>query len=107
MICTEASEAGLACACDAVSRHMGGPNFGNQEYTITLTCDRATDEFLGAINFRCVDQRHSQGKAGAYRVFFLSLWMPTLPETGSALPQCRDDSSVAKLYGARSCGRSR
>jgi hypothetical protein len=37
-----------------------------------LTSDRAANEFLGAVHFRRVDQRHSERKASAYRFFFNS-----------------------------------
>ena len=65
MISTEAFEARLASARDAVSRHMIGPHLGDQENAIALTSDRAANEFLGAVNFRRVDQRHSERKASA------------------------------------------
>src|SRR5262245_12427953 len=60
MVSTEAFEACLASTRDPVSRHVVGRHLGNQENAITLTSDCATNEFLGAVNFRGVDQRHSE-----------------------------------------------
>ena len=48
---------------DAVSRHMIGPHLGDQEHAIALTTDCAANEFLGAVDFRRVDQRHSKREA--------------------------------------------
>jgi hypothetical protein len=75
-----------------------------REHAIALTSDRAADEFLGAVYFRRVDQRHSERKASAYRFFFNSLRTFSLSETRRALAQCRDDSAVAKLYRAPCAG---
>jgi hypothetical protein len=72
MIGTEASEACLTSARDAVSRHVAGPHLGDQEYAIALTCDYAADEFLGTVHFRRVDQRHPKRKARAQRFLFIS-----------------------------------
>src|SRR5262249_9258366 len=60
MISTETSEARLTSARDAVSRHVAGPHLRYQEYAIALTSDHAADEFLGAVHFRRVDQRHPE-----------------------------------------------
>jgi hypothetical protein len=63
MVSTEAFEARIASALDAVSRHMIGPHLGDQEYAIALTTDCAPNEFLGAVDFRRVDQHHSKREA--------------------------------------------
>jgi hypothetical protein len=65
MVSTEAFEACFASARDPVSRYVVGRHLGNQENAIALTGDRAANEFLGAINFRCVDHRHPERKASA------------------------------------------
>ena len=44
----EARETGLASTRHPVSRHFVGFHFGDQEYTVTLASDRATNQFLGA-----------------------------------------------------------
>src|SRR5262245_9546749 len=98
MVSTKAFEARLASARDAVSRYVVRPHLGNQEHAIALTGDRAANEFLGAVNFRRVDHCHPEGKAGAYRLLFLSLRASSLSETRRALPQGRDDNAVAKLH---------
>jgi hypothetical protein len=104
MISTEALEARLASAQDSVSRDMSGPHLGDQEDAIALTGDRAADEFLGAVHFRRVDQRHAERQASAHGFFFIGLRMFPLSQTRRALAQCRDDRAVAKLYRAR-CSR--
>src|SRR5262249_37433354 len=84
MISTETSEARLTSARDTVSRHVPGPHLRYQKYAIALTSDHAADEFLGAVHFRRVDQRHAERKACAHRFFFLSLRMSSLSETRRA-----------------------
>src|ERR1700719_191782 len=98
MISTETSEARLTSARDAVSRHMAGRHLGYQEYAIALTSNRAADEFLGAVHFRGVDQRHPERNARAQSLFFISLRMSSLSETRRALAHCWDGSAVAKFY---------
>src|SRR5215813_10733711 len=98
IISAETSEARLTSARDAVSRHVAGPHLRYQEYAIALTSDHAADEFLGAVHFRRVDQRHPERKACAQRFFFISLRMSSLSETRRALAQCWDNSAVAKLH---------
>ena len=98
MISTETSEARLTSARDAVSRHVVGPHLGDQEYAIALASDYAADEFLGAVYFRRVDQRHPKRKAGAQRFLFISLRVSALSETRRALAQCWDKSAVAKPH---------
>ena len=63
-----------------------------------MTRNYPADEFLGAVYFRRVDQRHPKRKAGAQRFFFFSLRMSALSETRRALAQCWDNSAVAKPY---------
>ncbi len=100
MVGAEAFEARLASARDAVSRHVVGPHFGHEENAIALAGDRTTNEFLGAVNFRRVDHRHSERKARAQRFFFIGLRAFSLSKTRGALAQGRDDRSVAKLHRA-------
>src|SRR4029453_16302412 len=100
MVSTEAFEACLASPRDPVSRHVVGRHLGNQENAFTLTSDCTADKFLGAVNFRRVDQCHSERKASAQRFFFSSLRTFSLSETRRAQAQGRDDSAVTKLYRA-------
>src|SRR5262249_9075667 len=71
MMRAEAAKARPAAGGDAAPRHMGLPDLGDQEDTITLTGNRPADEFLGPVQLRRVDQRHPERKACAQR-FFLS-----------------------------------
>src|SRR5258708_1121783 len=98
MISTETSEARLTSARDAVPCPVVRPHLGAQESAIALTTDYATDEFLGAVSLRRVDQRHPERKARAQRFFFISLRTSSLSETRRALAQCWDDDAVAKPY---------
>src|SRR5690242_8773130 len=100
MISGKAFEARLASAQDTVSRHMIRPHLGDQEYPIALACDRAANEFLGGVHFRCVDQRQSERKASADRFLFSGLRVFSLCEIRRALAQCWDGSTVAKPYRA-------
>ena len=47
MISTETGEARVARPLNAVSRDMGGPDLGDQEYAIALTGNHTTDQSLG------------------------------------------------------------
>src|SRR5262249_17039446 len=98
IISTETSEARLTSARDAVSRHVAGPHLRYQEYAIALTSDHAADEFLGAVHFRRVDQRHSERKACAQRFFFLGLRLSPLCRPPRALAKCGDNSPVPNLH---------
>jgi len=97
VISPEASEARLTSPRDAVSRHMARPHLGDQEHAIAPTRDYPADEFLGAVYFCRVDQRHPERKAGAQRFFFFSYRMSSLSETCRALAERRDYGAVAKL----------
>jgi hypothetical protein len=44
---------------------MIGRDLGDQKNAIALAGDRAANEFLGAVNFRGVDQCHSERRASA------------------------------------------
>src|SRR5258707_11888519 len=48
MISAETGEARVASPCDAVSRNVTRPHFGDQEYPVALTGNYAPDQFLGA-----------------------------------------------------------
>src|SRR6516164_8033349 len=65
VISLQTSEARLASARDGISRrHV--IHFGDQEYAVALTSNRAADQFLGAaiaVPLRSVNQRHNRGKA--------------------------------------------
>jgi len=97
MIRAETSKARLARARDAVSRHMGLPDLGDQEDTIAPTGNRTANQFLGPVQLRCVDQRHPKGKACAQRFLFGSLRVSSLAKTRRALAEGRDDGAIAEL----------
>src|SRR5436190_17870924 len=99
MISPEASEARLTSPRDAVSRNMVRPHLGNEEHAMALTRDYPANEFLGAVYFRRVDQRHPKRKARAQRFLFITLSASTLSETRRALAQCWDNSAVTKPHG--------
>src|SRR5436190_8671829 len=106
MISTKATEARLTSARNAICRYMVGPHLGYQKYAIALTGDYAADELLGAVYFRCIDQRHPERKSRSQRFFLVSLRMSSFSETRRALAQCRDDCAVAKLYRPTCASRS-
>ena len=110
MISAETGEARLASTRDAVSRHVIGPHFGDQEYAVALTGNHAADQFLGAaiaVNLRRVNQRHSERKTRAQRFFLNGFRMSSLRETRRALTERRDDGAVVELYRAPCTVRSR
>jgi hypothetical protein len=83
MISAETAEARLTSPRDAVSPHMIGRYFGDQEYAVALTGNHAADQFLGAavaVHLRRVDQRHPERKAGAQRFFLSGFRTSPLPE---------------------------
>src|SRR3954463_14237304 len=98
MISTETSEACLTSARNSVSRHTAGRHLGYQEYAIALTSNCAADEFLGAVHFRGVDERHAERNARPQSLFFISLRMSSFSETRRALAHCWHRSAVAKCY---------
>src|SRR5215469_16374376 len=101
MISAETAEARVASLRDAVSHHVIGPHFGDQEYAVALTGDHVADQFLGAavaVHLRRVDQRHAERKAGAQRLFLSGLRMPSLRETRRALAERRDNFPIGELY---------
>ena len=99
MIGAETGKARLAGSCDAVARHVVGPNFGDQEHAIALAGDRAADEFLGAVNFRRVDDRHPEGNARTQRLLFFLLWTSSPCETRGALAKRRHGPAITKFDG--------
>ena len=89
MISAETGEARLASPRDAVSRHVSGPHFGDQEYAVALTGNHAADQFLGAavaVHLRRVDQRHAERKARAQRFFLSGFRMSSLREMPEPWP---------------------
>src|SRR5438132_8276518 len=99
MISAETPEARVASPRDAVSHHVIGPHFGDQEYAVALTGNHAADQFLGlavAVHLRRVDQRHPERKAGAQRFFLSGFRMSPLREICRALAERRDDCSIRK-----------
>jgi hypothetical protein len=57
MVGAETGEARLTGTRNAITFHVIGPYFGDEEYVVALTSDHATDQFLGttiAIYLRCV-----------------------------------------------------
>src|SRR6516225_12017268 len=83
----ETGEARLASARDGIScRHV--IHFGDQEYAVALTGNRAADQFLGAtvaVPLRRVNQCHTEGKPCAQRFLLDSCRMPSLAEMPRAL----------------------
>src|SRR5262245_62793162 len=65
MIGAEALETRFTGARNAIAGHVVGPHLGHEKNAIALTGNRATYEFLRAVNLRRVDQRHPERKAGA------------------------------------------
>src|ERR1700747_2003019 len=99
MVGVQTSEARLASARDAISRHFIGLHLGDQEYTVALTGNRVTDELLGAaiaVISRRIDQRQASRNAGVHRLFFNSRGMPSLSEMPGALTERRDGGAVWK-----------
>src|SRR6516225_3178373 len=114
MISAETAEARVASLRDAVSRHVIGPHFRDQEYAVALTGNHAADQFLGsavAVYLRRVDQRNPERKAGAQRFFLSGFRMSPLREIFRALAERRDNCSIMKLYhrgrSTSRCTRSR
>src|SRR5215469_5343610 len=109
MISAETAEARVASPRDAVSHHVIGPHFGDQEYAVALTGNHASDQCLGsavAVDLRSVDQRHPERKTGAQRFFLSGFRMSPLRETGRALAERRDNCSIMKLdHRGRSASR--
>src|SRR6266705_4950681 len=110
MVGAETGEARLAGPRDAVSRHVIGPHFGDQEYAVALTGDHAADQLLGAavaVQLRRIDQRHPERNAGAQRFFLNGFRMSPLREPRRALTELRHDCSVAERYRTPCTVRSR
>src|ERR1700693_1920026 len=110
MISAETDEARLASPRDAVSRHVIGPHFGDQEYPVALTGNHAADQFLGAavaVQLCRIDQLHPERNARAQRFFLEGFRMSPLREIRRALTERRDDCSVAELYRTPCTVRSR
>src|SRR5580693_2716286 len=108
MISAQTAEARVASPRDAVSRHVIGPHFGDQEYAVALTGNHAADQFFGsavAVDLRRVDQCHPERKAGAQRFFLSGVRTSPLRETCRALAERRDNCSIMKLYH-RGCSAS-
>src|SRR5215831_18946927 len=97
IIRAETGKARLACARDAVSRHMSLPHLGDEEHAIALTGNRTANKFLGPVQLRRVDQRHPEGKARAQRFFLSGLRVSPLSKTPRPLTESRDDGAIAKL----------
>ena len=55
MVSPETGEAPLASPFNTISRHMTGPDFGDQEYAIALAGYYTTDQSLGVAVARRVD----------------------------------------------------
>src|SRR6266704_4518230 len=105
-----ACEARLAGPRDAVSRHVIGRHFGDQEYAVALTGNHPADQFLGAavaVHLRRIDQRHPERNARAQRFFLNGFRMSPLRETPRALTERRHDCSVAEPYRTPCTVRSR
>src|SRR6516162_10767187 len=101
MISAETAEARLTSPRDAVSHHVIGPHFGDQEDAVALTGDHVAYQFLGsavAVNLRRVDQCHPERNAGAQGFFLSGVRTSPLRETRRALAELRDNCSVGKLY---------
>ena len=100
VISAETGEALLASTRDdAICRHV--IHFGDQEYAVALTGNRAADQFFGAavaVPLRRVDQRHPERKASAQRFFLNGCRMSSLSKMPRALAQCGDDGAAAELY---------
>src|ERR1700704_4827161 len=106
----ETSQARLASTRDARSGHLVGLHLGDEEYTVALTGNHATNQFLGAavaVVSRRIDQRHAERNACAQRLFLDGWRMPFLTEVPAALTERRDGRAVRKLYGTRSSIRRR
>jgi hypothetical protein len=66
----EARETGLASTRHSISRYFLGFQFGDQEYTVTLAHNRATNQFLGAsvaVIPRRINQTHPERYACSQR----------------------------------------
>src|SRR6516165_1856554 len=100
----ETGKARLASAHNGVScRHV--IHFGDQEYAVALTGNRAADQFLGAavaVPLRRVNQRHTEGKPCAQRFLLNSCRMSPLAEMPRALSYRRNNGAVGELYGTLS-----
>src|SRR5215469_18521763 len=96
----ETGKARLASAHNGVSRrHV--IHFGDQEYAVALTGNRAADQFFGAavaVPLRRVDQRHPERKASAQRFFLNGCRVSSLSKMPRALAHCGDDGAAAELY---------
>src|SRR3989440_12857587 len=104
MVGAETSQARLASTRDAISRHLVGLHLGDQEYTVALTGNHVTNQFLGAavgVTSRRIDQRHAERNAWAQRLFFNSRRMSSQSEMRGALTERRDGGAVWSLYGTR------
>src|ERR1700733_4967588 len=106
----EPSEARRASTRDAIARYLIALHLGDEEYTVALTGNHATNELLGAavaVVSRSIDQCHAERNAGAQRLLLDSRRMPSLTQVPTALTERRDGHAVRKLYGARARLRRR
>jgi hypothetical protein len=96
IICAETNKARLASAGNAVTLHLISFHFGDQEYAVTLSGNRATDQFLGetiTVIPGGVDQLQAKRNTQAKRFLFDCSWMPPLAEMPSALTDRRDNGA--------------
>jgi hypothetical protein len=80
---------------------------GHQEYAVTLTGNRATDQFLGTavgVPLRRINQRHAEGKTCAQRFFLNGLRMSSLSKMPRTLPERRDNDPILEFHGSRAVG---
>ena len=101
IISAETAEARLASPRDAVSRHVIGPDFRDEEHAVALAGNDAADQFLraaAAIHLRRVDQRHSERKTGTQRFFLGRFRTSLLRKICRALAERRDNGSIAELH---------
>src|ERR1700747_846733 len=107
MISTEPGEAPLTRTCHGISSDIIGFHLGHYEGAVTLASNHKLNQFFGTaftIIPRCVNQRHPERKARAYRLFFVSCRMSSLADIPRALTDRRDNGAVPKLDGPR-CAR--
>jgi NAD(P)-dependent dehydrogenase (short-subunit alcohol dehydrogenase family) len=89
-----------ATSADPPAKRMSWPDFGDQEYAITLTRNDMTYQFLGlavSVYLRGIDQRHAQRNAFAQRFFLVRFRVSSLAQTRRTLTERRDDGSVMEF----------
>ena len=100
MISAETGEARLASTRHAVSGHMTGRHFGDQEYAVALTGNHAANQFLGAaatiisaVSINVMPSERPVRSASSSTACRMS----SLRETRRALAQCRDDCAGREI----------